>query len=90
MEDGRTDGLAQRFRGVMGQLPTGVSVVATVVEGELHAMTAGSVVLASFDPPLVAVFVARGSRMHGHLLRGGQFTVSVLEAGDSLAARLFA
>ena len=74
----------------MGQLPTGVSVLTTVAAGDLCAMTAGSVVLASINPPLVAIFVATESSMHGHLLTTGRFTVSVLEAGDSLVARLFA
>ena len=67
---------------------TSVSVVVTMVDGEPFATTAGSVVAASWQPPLLAVFFQAGSRMAAALDWSGRFTVNVLgEAGHGLARR---
>lgn len=79
----------REFRGVAGQLASGVSVLLTLVEGEPHATTIGSLVVASFDPPLVGAFVASSSRTRDYLTAAGRFSASILGAGDHLlAARL--
>jgi flavin reductase (DIM6/NTAB) family NADH-FMN oxidoreductase RutF len=78
------------FRGVAGQLVTGVSVVVTLVAGEPFATTAGSLVAASWDPPLLAVFFQTGSQMSKALDDAGRFTVNVLGEADHGLARRFA
>lgn len=69
---------------------TGVSVVMTMAEGEPLATTAGSVVVASWDPPLLAVLFQTGSRMAAGLDRCGELTVNVLGEADHGLARRFA
>jgi flavin reductase (DIM6/NTAB) family NADH-FMN oxidoreductase RutF len=78
------------IRGVAGRLVTGVSVVVTMADGEPIATTAGSVVAASWDPPLLAVLFQTGSRMDLALGRCGGFTVNVLGEADHGLARHFA
>lgn len=68
------------FRSAMGQLPSGVSVVSTVVDGVDHAMTADTVTSVSLDPLMLLVSVDRSTRFHDALLAAGRFAVSVLAA----------
>lgn len=76
------------FRGLAGHLPTGVSIIVALVDGEPCAATAGSVVAASWDPPLLAIFLRAGSRMATAIDVAGRFTVSILgEADPGLAQR---
>ncbi len=76
------------FAGFAGHLVTGVAVVVTLEDGEPIATTAGSVVAASWEPPLLAVFFRSGSRMAAALDRSPRFTVNLLgEAGHGLAHR---
>ena len=80
----------QAFRAVAGQLVTGVSVVIALVDGEPIVTTVGSVVAASWHPPLLAVFLAAGSRMDAALEQAGRFTVNLLGEADHALARRFA
>ena len=78
----------EAFRGLAGRLVTGVSIVATLADGEPLATTAGSIVAASWEPPLLAVFFHTGSRMDVALAGSGRFTVNLLgEADHGLARR---
>lgn len=78
------------FRGVAGQIVTGVSVVVTMIDGEPFATTATSVVAASWEPPLLAVLFQRGSRMDAALDQAGEFTVNLLRDADHGLGRRFA
>jgi len=80
----------QEFRGAAGHLASGVAVVVAMVGGTPHTATASSAVVASVEPPLVALFFAVGSRMHGALAAGNGFTVNVLGEADQGLARRFA
>jgi flavin reductase (DIM6/NTAB) family NADH-FMN oxidoreductase RutF len=80
----------QLIRGVAGRLVTSVSVVVTMVDGEPLATTAGSAVVASWDPPLLAVLFESGSRMEAALEQCDRFTVNVLGETDHGLARGFA
>jgi flavin reductase (DIM6/NTAB) family NADH-FMN oxidoreductase RutF len=82
--------LRQTFRGAAGQIASGVAVVMTMVDGEPHAATASSGVVASLDPPLLAVFFSTGSRMHECLAQGGGFSINLLGQSDHRLARRFA
>jgi 3-hydroxy-9,10-secoandrosta-1,3,5(10)-triene-9,17-dione monooxygenase reductase component len=77
----------EAFRGVAGQLAAGVSVVVSLAAGEPLATTASSVVAASWEPPLLAVFFRAGSRMALALEQSGRFTVNVLAEADHALAR---
>ncbi len=78
------------FRGMAGHLVTAVSVVIAIVDGEPLATTAGSVVAASWDPPLLAVLFQQGSRMAAALDYSERFTINVLGEADHGLARRFA
>jgi 3-hydroxy-9,10-secoandrosta-1,3,5(10)-triene-9,17-dione monooxygenase reductase component len=78
------------FHGLAGGLVTGVSVVVAMIEGEPLATTAGSVVAASWDPPLLAVFFRADSRAASALDAAARFTVNVLSEADHGLAHRFA
>jgi flavin reductase (DIM6/NTAB) family NADH-FMN oxidoreductase RutF len=62
----------------------------TLVEGEPLAATAGSVVAASWRPPLLAVLFSHGSRIETAIASSSRFTVNVLGEADHGLARRFA
>lgn len=72
------------FRRVLGQYPTGVSVV-TTVGGDRNplGMTVGTFTSVSLDPPLVAFLPMRGSRVLAAISETERFAVNFL-AGDQL------
>jgi flavin reductase (DIM6/NTAB) family NADH-FMN oxidoreductase RutF len=69
---------ATSFRAVLGQWPTGVAVITTVVDGEWHGMTASSFSSVSLEPPLVSVCIDRGIPSHDRIARAGVFAVNIL------------
>jgi len=80
----------ETFRAWTGQWASSVAVVIAGTGEEMRAATITAFVPVSFDPPLVAVFLNRGSQMN-ELLRGAErWTVSLLEVGQYRLARHFA
>jgi flavin reductase (DIM6/NTAB) family NADH-FMN oxidoreductase RutF len=78
------------FRSVMGQLPTGVSIV-TGHDGEAPAgLAVGSFMSVSLDPPLIAVSPALSSTSWPRVQATGRFCVNVLGADQAEVARRFA
>ncbi|WP_229483162.1 flavin reductase family protein [Massilia horti] len=69
---------SRQFRDAMGQFATGVVVISTELDGEIHAMTANAFMSGSLEPPLVLVSVAKTARMHDRLEKAGRFGISVL------------
>jgi 3-hydroxy-9,10-secoandrosta-1,3,5(10)-triene-9,17-dione monooxygenase reductase component len=79
-----------RFREVMGNFATGVTVVtANGPEGPV-GMTANAVCSLSLDPLLLLVCFANGARTLRVVREQGRFGVNVLAAGQEELARLFA
>jgi len=78
------------FRKIFGAFPTGVSVVATAVGGELHGITVNSITSVSLDPLLVLVCIDRKAIAHSQIERAERFGVSFLGEGQEHASRLFA
>jgi len=75
----------------MGNLPTGVSVVASRgPDGRLCGLTANSVTSVSLSPLLVLVCLGRETASHGCITEGGAFAISVLSAQDEDLALRFA
>ena len=66
------------FKAVMGQWPSGVTVVTTEDEEGRTGMTASSFSSVSLDPPLISVCVARHLPTHERLERAGKFAVNIL------------
>ena len=67
------------FKAVMGQWPSGVTVVTTVDDDGPHGMTASSFSSVSLEPPLVSVCVAKHLNTHGRLRASGVFAVNILD-----------
>lgn len=86
------EGEAQRrFRDVLGQLPTGVAVIASQEDsGALIGMAVGSLASVSLEPPLVSFMAARTSSTFPRILETGRFTASVLASDQEQICRRFA
>src|SRR5262249_32932427 len=76
------------LRSVMRLVPAGVCVVGADADGDRIAVTVGSLVSLSLEPPLVGVSIGRDLALHELLRIAGAFGVSILrgDQGD-LAAR---
>ncbi len=73
----------------MGRFATGVTIITTRVEDDLHGMTANAVTSLSLDPMLVLVCVDKTADTHDILLKAGFFAVNILARGqEELAMRL--
>lgn len=66
------------FRQVLGQFPTGVTVVASIENGDPVGLTVGSFFSVSLEPALVGFCVGTGSTSWPLIERSGVFAVSVL------------
>ncbi|MEA2176808.1 MAG: hypothetical protein QOG77_105 [Solirubrobacteraceae bacterium] len=80
----------RRFRSALGRFCTGVTVVTTARDGEVHAMTANAFTSVSLHPPLVLVSIDHRTRMHQLLPDTRHFGVSVLAADQERTAWHFA
>jgi flavin reductase (DIM6/NTAB) family NADH-FMN oxidoreductase RutF len=81
---------AARLRNVFGMYPTGVAVLAAVVDGTREGLAASSFTSVSLDPPLVSVCVAHTSTTWPRLRTATRIGVSVLSAAQEQAGRQLA
>ncbi|MDA0646380.1 MULTISPECIES: flavin reductase family protein [Nonomuraea] len=81
---------SDRFRQVMGHVPTGVAVVTAMTRQGPVGLTVGSFVSASLDPPLVGFLPARTSTTWPLIVPLGTFCVNVLGEDDESLCRGFA
>ena len=80
---------AERFRRVLGHLPTGVTVVtANGAEGPV-AMSANSVTSVSLEPPLILFCPAKSSETWPRIRDSGRFCVNVFAAHHDEMSRRF-
>jgi flavin reductase (DIM6/NTAB) family NADH-FMN oxidoreductase RutF len=78
------------FRRTLGMFATGVTVITTRADAQVHGMTANAFMSVSLAPPLVLVSVDRRTRMLSLLHEGSRFGVNVLEAGQAGLSDRFA
>ena len=78
------------LRSTLGRFCTGVTVVTTERDGEVHAMTANAFTSVSLDPPLVLVSIDHRAKMHRLLPDTRRFGVSVLASSQERVAWHFA
>jgi flavin reductase (DIM6/NTAB) family NADH-FMN oxidoreductase RutF len=78
------------LRSTFGCFPSGVTAVATMIDGQPDGMAASSFTSVSLDPPLVSVCVDRGSSTWVRLREAGRLGVSVLGGGHDLLCRQLA
>jgi flavin reductase (DIM6/NTAB) family NADH-FMN oxidoreductase RutF len=75
------------LRRVFGAFPTGVTVVAALVDDVPVGLAASSFTSVSLDPPMVSVCIAQTSTTWPVLRRARRLGVSVLGARQELAGR---
>jgi len=78
------------YRRVVGRYATGVTVVTTVLDGEMHALTCNSFTSVSLSPVLVLFCAEKVARFHDAVLASGTWAVSVLAREHEGASRHFA
>jgi flavin reductase (DIM6/NTAB) family NADH-FMN oxidoreductase RutF len=78
------------FRKALGRFATGVTVVTTEHDGNIHGMTANAFISVSLDPPLILVSVGNSSNMHRIMGGHGRYGVSVLAENQEILSRHFA
>jgi flavin reductase (DIM6/NTAB) family NADH-FMN oxidoreductase RutF len=81
---------AREFRTAMGGFATGVAVVTTEHDGELHGMTINSLTSVSLNPTLLLVCLNRPSRTATAIDGRGGFVVNVLGANQGHVSNAFA
>lgn len=81
----------ERFRHVLGHVPTGV-VVATAIDadGEPAGMAVGSFTSVSLEPPLIAFLPAKTSSSFPRIRAAGSFCINVLASDQEPVCRAFA
>jgi flavin reductase (DIM6/NTAB) family NADH-FMN oxidoreductase RutF len=80
----------RQFRNAMGKFATGVTVVATKVDGKIHGMTANAFMSVSLNPKLVVISVAEKAHMLENLKRSQRFSVNILSANQQELSMIFA
>ncbi|WP_018924330.1 flavin reductase family protein [Salsuginibacillus kocurii] len=78
------------FKTAMGKFATGVTVVTTEVEGEVHGMTANAFMSVSLDPKLILISVANHARMKKQIETAGTFAVNLLSQEQKDLSMVFA
>jgi flavin reductase (DIM6/NTAB) family NADH-FMN oxidoreductase RutF len=81
------------LRSVFGTFATGITVVTARGKSQDEpplGMTANSFTSVSLSPPLALVCVKRDAAIHGAILDGEEFAVSVLASGQEQLAKHFA
>jgi flavin reductase (DIM6/NTAB) family NADH-FMN oxidoreductase RutF len=81
---------ALEFRKTLGMFATGVTVITTQLEGQVHGMTANAFMSVSLRPPLVLISVDRRARLNPLLREGARYGISVLESRQSALSDHFA
>ena len=79
-----------QFRQAMGLFATGVTVIATEYEDEIHAMTANAVTSLSLDPVLVLVCVGKRARTAEYLTQEAGFSINILREEQQALSNYFA
>lgn len=78
------------FRDAMGKFATGVTVVATEVDGKVHGMTANAFMSVSLNPKLVVVSIAEKAQMLEKIKQSQSFSINILSAEQQEESMIFA
>jgi flavin reductase (DIM6/NTAB) family NADH-FMN oxidoreductase RutF len=81
----------RQFRTAMGKFATGVTVIATEVEGEgVHGMTANAFMSVSLDPKLVVISIGENAKILDKIKESNLFSVNILAADQQEVSMIFA
>lgn len=78
------------FRQVLGHLPTGVTVIASMLDGEPVGLAVGTFFSVSLEPPMVGFCAAVTSTSFPRVREAGSFCASVLAEDQEAISRVFA
>ena len=81
---------SRAFRQTVGQFATGVTIIATEVDGSIKAMTANSFTSLSLDPPLVLFCVGINTKMGQLIHTATGFSVNILRQEQQELSSYFA
>jgi flavin reductase (DIM6/NTAB) family NADH-FMN oxidoreductase RutF len=80
----------REFRNCLGRFATGVTVITTEVDGQVHGMTANGFMSVSLEPPLVLISIGNKARLNVLLPHSRRFGVSMLNENHEMISRHFA
>ena len=80
----------RQFRTAMGKFATGVTVIATEVDGNVHGMTANAFMSVSLDPRLVVISIGEKARILEKIKQSKTFSVNILAANQQELSMIFA
>jgi flavin reductase (DIM6/NTAB) family NADH-FMN oxidoreductase RutF len=78
------------FRNAMGRFATGITVITTEMENEIHGMTANAFMSVSLNPKLVLVSIANKAKMCNYIRQTQKYAVSFLTADQQEISMQFA
>ncbi|WP_409301045.1 flavin reductase family protein [Peribacillus sp. SCS-155] len=78
------------FRNGMGKFATGITVLTTEIDGQVHGMTANAFMSVSLNPKLIVVSIDERAKMNQLISSSGQFAVSVLSESQKQMSMYFA
>jgi 3-hydroxy-9,10-secoandrosta-1,3,5(10)-triene-9,17-dione monooxygenase reductase component len=81
---------SRAFRQTVGHFVTGVTVIATEIDGGIRAMTANSFTSLSLDPPLVLFCAGKNTNMGQVIWTSGGFSVNILQCDQQALSTYFA
>ena len=80
----------REFRNALGRFATGVTVITTEKDGQIHGMTANAFMSVSLNPPMVLVSVDHRASMHKILSESARYGVSILAHDQESLSNHFA
>lgn len=80
----------RQFRNAMGKFATGVTVIATEVEGDVHGMTANAFMSVSLDPKFVVISIGAKAKILTKIKESNLFSVNILAADQQELSMIFA
>ncbi|WP_079525927.1 flavin reductase family protein [Halobacillus hunanensis] len=78
------------FRAAMGKFATGVTVIASEMDGDVHGMTANAFMSVSLDPKLILISVDGKAKMNEVIKNSEKFTVNILSGDQKEMSMIFA
>jgi flavin reductase (DIM6/NTAB) family NADH-FMN oxidoreductase RutF len=78
------------FRNAMSKFATGITVITTEVDGEMHGMTANAFMSVSLHPKLVVVSVSEKAHMLEKIKKSKNYAVNILSADQQELSMIFA
>ncbi|MEK4078699.1 flavin reductase family protein [Solibacillus sp. FSL K6-1126] len=78
------------FRNAMGNFATGVTVLLTENEGEIHGMTANGFMSVSLNPKLVLISIGEKAKFLEKVSQSQKYTVNILAEDQEHYSRHFA